>query len=346
MSARMRVGMLVEMGRVAIQEAARPAPGPGEVLIRVAYAGVCGSDVHAFRGTHPFRHPPVVLGHEVSGRIAALGAGVAGPAEGDAVTVMPYVACGRCPACLRGRTNVCENKVVPGLGGWLGTFADYFVAPADVTFPLVAGISLPQGALAEPLAVGVHSVAQGRVGAGESVLVLGGGTIGLLTAYAARRRGAAVVALTDLYDHNLAVARTLGATDTYSARNADVQARIGADHPAGFDVIVLAGAAPVIVDQAFGLAARGARIVSTALFHGPLPVDLVTLTLSEMELIGTQIYLPGDFQLALDWLREDGPRLVHIVDRVMPLEQAQEAMLILAEHREDAIKILLTPELD
>ncbi|NLD72266.1 MAG: alcohol dehydrogenase catalytic domain-containing protein [Chloroflexi bacterium] len=340
----MRVGMLQETGRVVVQEAPRPRPAPDEVLIRVAYAGVCGSDLHAFTGTHPFRKPPVVLGHEVSGTIAEAGAEVTGLQVGDRVTVMPYVSCGRCHYCAQGRTNICENKIVPGIGGWQGTFADLFIARADITYPLGPDTSLVQGALAEPLAVGAHAVARGGVAPGNDVLVLGGGTIGLLTGYAALRAGARSVALTDLYDYNLRVAREIGIPHAYNARSEGLEDAIRRDYPEGLDVIFLAGAAPVLVGQATRLARRGGRIVSTALFDGPVPVDVVAMTLYELELVGTQIYQATDFFRALAWLNEDGPRLERLVDHVMPLEQAHEAMTLLAERREDVVKILLQPE--
>jgi len=210
--------MLQEAGRIVVQEAPRPAVGRGEVLIRVAYAGVCGSDLHAFLGTHPFRKPPVVLGHELSGTVAEVGEGVEGLAVGDLVTVLPAVSCGQCRACVAGRTNICENRVVPGVQGWLGAFAEYFAAPATVTYPLGRHTTLVQGALAEPLAVAAHAVERGGVGAGSDVLILGGGTIGLLIGYAAQRAGARSVAITDLYDYNLTVASALGIAHTYNAR--------------------------------------------------------------------------------------------------------------------------------
>lgn len=339
----MRVGMLEEAGRVIVKDADTPVAGRGELLIRVAYAGVCGSDLHSFLGTHPFRKPPVVLGHEVSGTVAAVGEGATGFALGDRVTVMPYLACGECLYCRRGRSNICENKTVPGIKGWLGSFAGYFVSRPEITYRLGGRTTLKQGALAEPLAVAVHSAVRGRVGPGSRVLVLGGGTIGLLTAYAARRMGADFVALTDLYDHNLGVARHIGVARTYNARMEGLEGAVRGDCPEGFDVLFLTGGAPVTVGQATRLAQRGARIVSTAIFPGDVPLDIVSLTLYELELVGTQIYVGADFGRAVEWLDEDGELLETLIDHVMPLEAAHEALAMLAERRVDAIKVLLQP---
>jgi L-iditol 2-dehydrogenase len=338
-----RVGMLREAGRVVVEEAPRPALGAGEVLIRVAYAGVCGSDLHAFLGTHPFRVPPVVLGHELSGEVAEVGEGVSEFAPGDLVTVMPTLGCGACRACLAGRPNICENKVVPGIKGWQGAFAEYFAAPTAVTYPLGPHTTLVQGVLAEPLAVAAHAVERGGVRPGSDVLVLGGGTIGLLIGYAAQRTGARSVAITDLYDYNLTVASALGFAHAYNARQEGLEDAIRRDYAGGVDVVFIAGAAPAIVGQATRLARRGGRIVSTALFGGPVPVDIVAITLYELELVGTQIYRDADFRQALAWLDEDGETIERLVDHVLPLERAHEAMVMLAERREDAIKVLLQP---
>ena len=163
----MRAATLETTGKIVVGEVDDLSVGADEALIKVAYAGVCGSDVHSFEGTHPFRHPPVVLGHEVAGTVEALGPEAKGLAIGDRVTVMPYVACGVCHTCQRGLTYICENKVVPGSKGWVGTFAEYFVAKDRITYKLGENTSLKRGLLAEPLAVGVHSVRRARVAKGE-----------------------------------------------------------------------------------------------------------------------------------------------------------------------------------
>ncbi len=342
----MKAARLETEGRIEIVEIERPGVGPDDVLIEVAYAGVCGSDLHSFEGSHPFRKPPTVLGHELSGTIVEVGSNVGAQkalAIGDQVTVMPYIHCRHCAMCQRGHTNICLNKTVPGIKGWIGTFADYFVAPAAVTYRLGPNTDLKLGALAEPLAVAVHSADQGRVTQGDRVLVLGAGTIGLLSGVAARQMGASVVAITDLYEHNLEVGRALGFDSTYQADRADLVEAIRTDHPDGFDVLFLTAGAASTVVQALSLAQRRARIVATALFSRAVTLDLGPITLGEMELVGTQIYTDADYQRALRWLDEGAYPLEQLIDHVLPLDEAQAALEMLASRSQDAIKILLRP---
>jgi len=206
----MKAAILENAGRIEVRDVRDLRPAPDELLIRTAYAGVCGSDLHAFRGKHPFRKPPVILGHEVAGTVVECGASVEGFRPGDRVTVMPLLPCGTCLLCRMGRANVCLNKRVPGVGEWLGSFAEYSLAKASVAFKLGAATPFELGVLAEPLAVGIHSVfRQARVAAGGRVIVLGAGPIGIFTAMAARAAGAGEIVMTDLLDFNLALVREM-----------------------------------------------------------------------------------------------------------------------------------------
>ncbi len=337
----MRAVMLEETGRVAVVEHERPKLGPNDVLIEVAYAGICGSDMHAFRGHHPFREPPVVLGHEVSGTVAAVGSDVDGFIAGDRVTVMPAASCGHCTYCERGLPNLCVNKEVPGTGDWVGTMADYFRADAEITYRLGENTSLRLGCLAEPLAVAAHSVAQGNVCPGSHVLVLGGGTIGLLTALAARIVGAETVVLTDLYDYKVDIAKEMGIDDVWNARRADLTQTLLEAYPGKFETVLLASGAPPVMEQAMALVQRGGRIVVTALFLRQAPVDLLQVTLKELEIAGSQIYTAEDFEAALEWLDEGRWPFEKIISHVHPLEKAPEALRDIAEHPERAVKVLL-----
>jgi L-iditol 2-dehydrogenase len=339
----MKIAKLTTVGQIVTQEVETLTPGPDEVLIKVEYAGVCGSDLHSFRGTHPFRHAPVVLGHELSGTVAEVGENVTTREVGDAVTVMPYIHCGECLACRTDQTNVCENKIVPGIKGWQGTLADYFLAPARITYELGPDTSLKVGALAEPFAVGIHSAVRAGVHRKSEVLILGGGTIGLVTAAAAIKLGARSVAVTDLYDYNLNVARQLGADHTYNALADDLEEAIRADYPDGFDAIFLTSGAPVTVGQAIRLAQRGARIVATAIFAEPVPLSLREITLHELVLLGTQIYTDPDFEAAVEWLDQGDLPYEAIITHVMPLNEAQQALELVQERTEDVIKVLLVP---
>ncbi len=338
----MKAAVLVETGKIEIREIDGQTVGPDDILIKTAYAGVCGSDLHAFGGKHPFRKPPVILGHELAGTVVECGAGVGGYRHGDRVTVMPLVACGTCRLCRMGRENVCLNKQVPGAGAWLGSFAEYALAKASITYKLGEATPCELGVLAEPLAVGVHAVQrQARLEPGSRVLVLGGGTIGILTALAARAAGAGDIVATDLFEFNLALLRSLCGAAIIHAAEAGWEERLARAYPDKFDATFLCSGAPATVGQAVRQTRRGGRIIVTGLFLEPVPVDLTAVTLGELEVIGSQIYDHRDFRAAVDWIDAGRFDFRRLLTHVFPLEQAQHALTILANRTEDAVKILL-----
>ena len=338
----MKAAVLVETGKIDIREIDRPTLGRDDLLIKTAYAGVCGSDLHAFRGKHPFRKPPVILGHELAGTVVECGGDVQGFRPGDRVTVMPLVACGTCRLCRMGRENICLNKQVPGAGAWLGSFAEYALAKASITYKLAEATPLELAVLAEPLAVGVHAVQrQARIEPGSRVLVLGGGTIGILTALAARAAGAGDIVTTDLFAFNLTLTRALCGAATIDAGEAGWEDSLARAYPDKFDATFLCSGASATVGQAVRLTRRGGRIIVTGLFLEPVPVDLTAVTLGELEVVGSQIYDHQDFRAAVDWIDAGRFDLRRLVTHVFPLEQAQHALTILANRTEDAVKILL-----
>ncbi|MCL2000563.1 MAG: alcohol dehydrogenase catalytic domain-containing protein, partial [Planctomycetes bacterium] len=298
----MKTGLLDKADHIVIAEAPCPKPGPGEVLLKTRFAGVCGSDLHAYKGLHPFRKPPVVLGHEISGHIEEIGPGVSGFAMGDAVTVMPALGCGECRLCRQGRTNICLKKKVPGAGGWLGTFAEYFAAPAAIVYKLPAGMGLDVAVLAEPLATSIHSAKVAGVGKGDQVLIVGGGTIGILAVAAAFEQGARDVAVTDVLDFNLNLARDSFGADPWNALDQDLEQKLLAKYPDKFDSVILCANAESTMHQSIRLVRRGGTVVVAGMYLEPINFCFLDITLGEIAMAGTQIYTDPDFREALRML--------------------------------------------
>ena len=211
------------------EERSVPAPGPGEVRVKVERIGVCGSDVHYY--THGrigdfVVNAPLVLGHEVSGTVEALGEGVSSLHIGDRVALEPGVPCRRCSYCKSGHYNLCPEMHFMATPPVDGALSEWVVWPADFAFPIPDSMSLDEAALIEPLAVGVWAVRRGGVQPGHSVAVLGAGPIGCTTLQAARAAGATTLIAVDLEGFRLNLARELGATHTINARHEDPLARI------------------------------------------------------------------------------------------------------------------------
>jgi L-iditol 2-dehydrogenase len=211
----MKALLLSAYNTLGVQELPEPVPQPDELLIRVAACGICGSDVHGYDGSSGRRIPPIVMGHEAAGVVAAVGADITEFTVGDRVTFDSTVYCGRCSYCLRGEVNLCDNRQVIGVscGEYrrAGAFAEFLVVPARIAYRLPDELSFPEAAMLEAVSVALHGVAVSEMRAGETVLVIGAGMIGLLLLQAARAAGAKQVLIADVDATRLKLADELGA---------------------------------------------------------------------------------------------------------------------------------------
>lgn len=273
----MQAGKLLEVGDFRVMEVPDPLPGPGEVLVRVAAAGVCGTDRHLLKGEFLGR-PPVILGHEFSGTVEGVGKGVTAHRVGDKVACDPNIACGACPSCLNGRINLCENLVAVGVHRD-GGFAAYVAFPAHRALPLPEGLSLRDAALSEPLACCLHALDIGAPKPGERVTILGGGVIGLLCLQLARLAGAEVLLVTRS-PHRRRIAGELGARTVARAEDAT------GVFPRGADLVLECAGVGETVAQAPHLAARGGRVVIVGvLARGQMvPIEPFDLLVREVDL--------------------------------------------------------------
>ena len=225
----MKALLLSSYRHLELADLPEPAPGPGEVLIRVAACGICGSDVHGYDGSSGRRIPPLVMGHEAAGIVAAAGVGVTNFAPGDRVTFDSTVHCGECANCRRGDSNLCDRRQVLGVscGDYrrAGAFAEFVAVPARICYRLPADLPFAEAAMLEAVAVAIHAVNLARLQPDTTALVIGAGTIGVLTLQALRAAGCERVFVTDVDRERLAMARQLGATETLLA-DAAVQGRL------------------------------------------------------------------------------------------------------------------------
>lgn len=251
--------------KMEMKEAMRPKPEPGQVLVKIEYCGICGSDVHFYKdgriGDH-ILEDDIVLGHEVSGIVTELGENVTQLQVGDRVALEPGIACGKCIFCKSGSYNLCPEMVFFADPPVSGALQEYVVHPADLCFKLPDNVSTMEGALVEPLSVGLHAAGMGDVKLGQSVIILGTGCIGLVTLLACKARGAAQIVVVDLYDKRLEFARKLGATHTINAKKDNVEDKIKEIFSGqGADVVFETAGSIVTIAQTPFLAKRGGTIV-------------------------------------------------------------------------------------
>lgn len=308
--------------RVAERVAA--APGPDEVQIEVAFVGICGTDLHIRHGDMDARVAiPSPIGHEMSGVVSALGEGVTDLAIGEQVTVMPLRWCGQCPACRDGNRHVCQNLVFVGIDS-AGAMQQFWTVDRSIVVRVPSELPLDIAALTEPLAVAVHDVRRSRIVAGEKVLVVGGGPIGLLIGLVSKSRGAEI-RISEPNEYRRAVAGRLG-LDTLDPSSSDLPAAIeswtdGAGVDAAFEV---SGAEPGLRAATHALRVRG-RLVVVAIHSQPVATDLFRVFWRELELIGARVYEREDFEEAVRLLAAREIPAAELISAVEPLERTPAA---------------------
>ncbi len=318
-----------------------PTPGAGEVLLEIARVGICGSDIHAYYGKHPFISLPVTPGHEFSGTVAALGPGAEGLVVGDRVTAMPQLFCGTCPPCRAGRYNICEQLRVIGCQS-TGAMAEYLALPASLCVRLPDAFTFDQGAMLEPLAVGIHAARRAGDIRGKHVLTLGAGTIGNLAAQAARALGAAEVMITDVSDARLALARDCGVTHTVNVAREELSAALErAWGEARADVILECVGTQSTMEQAVQVARKGSDIVVAGVFEDKVSLSVGLVQDRELRLIGTLMYTEQSWRDAVAFVDEGKVTLEPLMSRHFPLAGLAEAFRFIERNRESAVKIMV-----
>ena len=339
----MRAVVLHRPRDLRIEEQAEPAPGPGEVLVRIERGGICGSDLHYYRhggfGTVRMTEP-MTLGHEIAGRVAVLGPGVAGPAVGTVVVVNPANPCGTCAFCREGQPIHCLDMRFLGSAMRTphvqGGFSEYLVCRAENAVPLKHG-DLSAGAFAEPLAVCLHAVGQAPV-YGRRVLIMGAGPIGSLLVVAARFAGAREIVVLDIRDEPLAYARKVGADRTINtAEHADEVEAFAADK-GYFDVILeAAGQGATVAGALRYVRPRGTIVLVGQGATAELPVSAVVTR--ELDLRGS-FRFDREFALAVELIGDRRIDLSPLLSHTLPAAEADRAF-VLAGDKSQSMKVQL-----
>lgn len=327
---------------IKVREIDRPTVKNDEVLIKVVVAGICGSDIHTYKGLHPFRKPPVVIGHEVAGEVVEVGKNVSNVKIGDRVTVEPQMGNGESEGEMTGNVNYSDERLAPGMGDWLGTMAEYFVSPESLVIQLPDSVSYEQGVLVEPLAVGVHAAFKGEVKQGDRVAILGAGPIGLLTLASVRARGVVETLITDVLDYSLDVASDLGVTKSLNIRDkSDWVETAKAEMGGSFDKVFITAGVPGIINDALTLLKKGGRVITVAMFHGGQQLDIEQLQQNEKEIVGCMTYNRPDTLEALSIIEKNEIPVEKVISHRLNSDQAAEGFRIVDKKEDQSVKVLV-----
>jgi threonine dehydrogenase-like Zn-dependent dehydrogenase len=321
--------------QVELQTRLVPEPREGWALIRTLYGGICGSDITIRGGHHPRAKTPLILGHEMIGQVVKTQgdgnyAGSSTPVKnGDIVVVEPLLSCGVCPPCKKGAGHVCEKLQLLGVETD-GGFADYFTAPLYRLYRKPENLGLKEAALAEPLAVAVHSVNVGKPQPGDYAVIFGAGPIGLLIGLALQARGVPFC-ISELDANRLALARQLGFSVIDAKKDNAVDKIMEVTGGHGADMTFDAAGAPQIGPQLIPVTAILGRIVLTALHKKPCEVFFRQLSYGEQSILGTRIYACGDFGEGINLMGSGAVQVAPLISHIFEMKDYEDAFAVAAD---------------
>jgi L-iditol 2-dehydrogenase len=346
----MKALLLSKYRSLEMAEVPTPAPAAGEVLIRVGACGICGSDVHGYDGSSGRRIPPIVMGHEAAGRIAAVGTGVTGLAEGDRVTFDSTIYCGACAYCERGEVNLCDHRQVLGVScgdySRAGAFAEFVVVPARVVYKLPDSISFAEAAMLEAVAVAIHAVSLAKtgseIGPDSTALVVGAGTIGVLILQALRAAAWRRVFVSDVDATRLKLAKELGATGVLLADRDVTSEILQRTSGVGADVAMEAVGRNETVNAAIASVRKGGSVVLVGNISPEVTLPLQKVVTRQIRLQGS-CASAGEYSEAIALMASGTIRVKPLITAVAPLAEGPQWFERLYAREPNLLKVVLMP---
>jgi L-iditol 2-dehydrogenase len=339
--------LLTAYNHLEITDMPLPVAGPGDVLVRVEACGICGSDVHGLDGSTGRRIPPIVMGHEASGTVEAVGEGVTRFKKGDRVTFDSTVYCGECSYCKKGQINLCDNREVIGVseGNYRrhGAFAEYVVIPDRIMYPLPADFPFEEAAMLEAVSVAMHGVKVSSVVGGETALVIGAGMIGLLTLQAAKAAGCARVFIADVDETRLNLARQIGADEVLHCAGAELLSEIKRlTNGHGVDLVLEAVGLNQTVGSAIDCARKGGIVTLIGNVSPEVTLPLQKVVVKQLKLQGS-CASSGEYPEAIELIAAGKIKVKPLITAVASLDEGPRWFDRLHSREPNLMKIVLSP---
>lgn len=345
MEGKMKVAVMNGIGKIGFEEREIPKPKADEVLVKLEYVGICGSDLHYYEtgaiGDYVVK-PPFVLGHEPGGRVVEVGEKVKHLKIGDRVALEPGKTCGHCEFCKQGKYNLCPDVVFFATPPVDGVFQEYVAHEADLCFKLPDNVSTLEGALIEPLAVGFHAAIQGDAHLGQKAVVMGAGCIGLVSMMALKARGVSKVYVVDIMEKRLDKALELGADGVINGAKEDVLQKVKElTDGKGADLVVETAGTEITTRQAIHMAKKGSNIVLVGYSKTGEMTLPMSLVLDKELTFKTVFRYRHIYPLAIDAVASGKVNLKGIVTDIFPLDEAQKAMDYSVNNKADIVKAVI-----
>ncbi|NGP46387.1 NAD(P)-dependent alcohol dehydrogenase [Bacillaceae bacterium SIJ1] len=344
----MKAAVLTDLKTIDIQDIDLPAINDDEVLIQIRAVGLCGSDVHYYEHGkigNFIVDKPLVLGHEASGDIVQVGNNVTGLKEGQRVSIEPGATCGTCRYCKEGRYNLCPHVEFLATPPYDGAFCEFISMRADLVFPIPDTMSYETAALIEPFSVGVHAIHRGRLQKGETVIIMGMGPIGLVTAAAAKMNGAKTVIGVDLEESRLEVAKDMGTDYTINLRQEDLQEKVKEyTSGAGVDLAIETAGNAKAVQGAIAVARAGGRVVIVGMSpQDEVPMSTSAIIDKELDVMGVFRY-HHTYAPAIEMLSKTDIQIEKMITNYFPLSQTADAIEQSIQDKANTLKIIIQPD--
>jgi L-iditol 2-dehydrogenase len=342
----MKALLLSRYKHLEIVDAPGPQIGPNEVLVQVAACGICGSDVHGYDGSSGRRIPPIIMGHEAAGKIAAVGGDVKEFSVGERVTFDSTVYCGVCRACRRGDVNLCENRQVLGVscGDYRrsGAFAEYVAVPSRIVYRLPDSLAFQEAAMLEAVAVALHAVGLAQLSPGSTSLVVGAGMIGLLVIQALRVAGCTSIVVADIDKSRLDLAEEAGATRVLLAKDGFSEQIVRLSGGAGVDVAIEAVGRNETVSAVIESVRKGGTVVLVGNISPEVTLPLQKVVTRQIRLQGS-CASAGEYPRAIELLASGAINVKPLITAVAPLDDGPQWFARLYAHEPNLMKVILTP---
>ena len=337
----MNAAVLTRERKIEIIQLEDPHCKDNEILVKIFFSGICGSDLSTYKGLHPYKKPPTILGHEASGIVDKVGKLVKKFEVGDKVCIQSFVACGICVYCKNEMDNLCQNKKILNYNGFNGSFAEYLVAEEGLFFKIPDNMTYEEGALVEPLSIALHAIRNVGGVNNKDIAILGTGTNGLSSLICSKNLGVNSVLCTDIYNSKGTRAKDFGCDYFVNVRDENLLDKAFEYVPNGFDIVFISTSYPEVFNDAISIAKKGSIIIIISYLDPDTYTDYSAIVRNELTVKGSALSNPNDIALIIDWINKKEIQPLPMITNQYDLSECYKAMELFDKNNQDVGKIII-----